>query len=795
MVAALRGRRTQQIPLVRAFQPVATRLVTSILFAVLVFGRTDPSPTTAIHPPLAQMLGSRAVLSSDLIPMPTVPSQNEDTQNVATTMVASNSYTVARNDTLWSIAESQLGDPTDWPAIAVLNLGRTMDDGRHFVDPNLIYPGWVLQLPSHGPVAPSATDVPASPSTSQTISSSLPTRSTPNRHSVSSRDHPAQPKTSAQHGHRAVSRAGAPDLPELITLGIGAIGCAVLARRSRRIRTLRHVAGHERPSGFELSDSAVDTDVLLARFGGIPALRAFELANCLLAEKLSGTDAQAGMPGFRAICVGPAGVSFLLQAPTRRAPDGFTISDNGTSWDIPHESIPPTCPHSPLFRMVLPVGEDGSGTWLVPLQPGDCLPILGEAANDLLRAAIPVQKAWTWADAVIVTDDATLVERELQWQADGIAPSVDGQQILFVGQPEQLSLKSRQRVAVVTTSNDHASDVTVLVDRHLASIHPLGKTLRPHLFDSDTARNVDELVSEPLPDSFGEQPTDPIFDGDDIDRAIAGDVPDPSISGPGIVEVRMLTTSPRLEGLRDTLPPNRARRATELVAYLALHSPDPVTSDRLRTRVLGSSDADAASKTLFNTATAARRAMGQDLLGNPLLPLGSRTGLYQVADAVTSDVQRATDLAALGGITEDPETAIALLRESLALVEGEPLANTLSGYTWWESEGHSARIAAVLINAACNLAALAIDAELFDLARWGLGQARLVDPYSEAISRAAMQVAAAAGDADHLRREWRECQRRMDDLDPGSSPSPRTERLYGELCQRLLVSSRAARHE
>jgi hypothetical protein len=52
-----------------------------------------------------------------------------------------------------------------------------------------------------------------------------------------------------------------------------------------------------------------------------------------------------------------------------------------------------------------------------------------------------------------------------------------------------------------------------------------------------------------------------------------------------------------------------------------------------------------------------------------------------------------------------------------------------------------------------------------------------------------MQVAAAAGDADRLRQEWRECQRRIDELDPGSSPSPRTERLYRELAQRVLVGA------
>ena len=147
----------------------------------------------------------------------------------------------------------------------------------------------------------------------------------------------------------------------------------------------------------------------------------------------------------------------------------------------------------------------------------------------------------------------------------------------------------------------------------------------------------------------------------------------------------------------------------------------------------------------------------------------------------------AASIAAEGSATEDPQEAMALLRAALSLVEGEPLANVLSGYGWWEAEGHGARTAAVLVHAASDLAALAVDAGLFDLAQWGLGQARLVDPYSESLSRVAMQVAAAAGDADRLRREWRECRRRIDELDPGSSPSPRTERLYGELAQRVLV--------
>ena len=248
--------------------------------------------------------------------------------------------------------------------------------------------------------------------------------------------------------------------------------------------------------------------------------------------------------------------------------------------------------------------------------------------------------------------------------------------------------------------------------------------------------------------------------------------------------------TPRLDGLREELPPNRARRAVELVAYLALHQPDVITSDRLRTRVLGSSDADAASKTLFNTAYAARRAMGVD--ERRRAPLSCRHPQRPVPGLAAGDRRRAprrSPWPRRARHRTEPDLAIAYFRAALDLVEGEPLANALSGYSWWEAEGHGGRIAAVLVDAACTLAALASDAGRFDLARWGLERARLVEPYSEALSRAAMELAAAEGDADRLRLEWRECQRRVDALDPGSSPSPRTESLYGELGRRVLVAA------
>jgi DNA-binding SARP family transcriptional activator len=717
---------------------------------------------------------------------PAVASTLSTAATASTLSTAATTYVVRPGDSLWSIAAAQLGDGDDWPAIAALNLGRAMPDGMRFVDPNRIYAGWSLQMPGlRTPVAEVTMVVPAHPA--------APLRApTPEGLPVGVPERPLVPvslhPTASEPAARPVTREGAgpgyANLPELAVLGIGAIGCAALARRSRRMRLLRQMSADEPEVAPALSARAIDTDVLLGRFAGVPALRAFEAANCRLAQALAGEPRPAGAPGIRTICVGAAGVDFWLAEPGLPAPVGFTLSPDGHAWHCAHDARSSPDLARPFLPISLPVGEDDAGTWFVPLQRGSVLPLVGPEARALWCAARPVQEAWSWADMVLITEDPGTVASEVRLQGDSHG-SPDDAPILFFGDPASLTPALAEKVSVVTLSYTPASDVTVLVDRLGASIHPLGRTVRPHLMYDDTADAVDELVS-PAPRPLLAR-----------ERRVADAPPatwptGPGVPSPGIVEVKLLTTTPRLEGLSAALPPNRARRAVELVAYLALHGEDGVTSDRLRTRVLGSSDADAASKTLFNIATAARRAMGTDAAGLPLLPPGTRTGHYRVAGEVTVDVHRAAALAAAGGAAEDPEEAMALLRAALGLIDGEPMANALSGYTWWESEGHGARIAAVLVNAAGNLAALAVDADLFELAQWGLGQARLVDPYSEAISRAAMQVAAAAGDADRLRREWRECQRRMDELDPGSTPSPRTERLYGELARRVLVGANRA---
>ncbi|HEX6887062.1 MAG TPA: hypothetical protein VF143_03060, partial [Candidatus Nanopelagicales bacterium] len=65
-------------------------------------------------------------------------------------------HVVERGESLWRIADEELGDPLRYPELFEENRGDRQPDGRHLEDPDLILPGWVLELPSDpaGDVAP-----------------------------------------------------------------------------------------------------------------------------------------------------------------------------------------------------------------------------------------------------------------------------------------------------------------------------------------------------------------------------------------------------------------------------------------------------------------------------------------------------------------------------------------------------------------------------------------------------------------------------------------------------------------
>lgn len=74
------------------------------------------------------------------------------------------SYVVRPGDSLWRIAERELGSGTRWPEIFDLNKERSFPDERRLTNPRLIHPNWILWLPgapSNGSTVPSTVEVPS----------------------------------------------------------------------------------------------------------------------------------------------------------------------------------------------------------------------------------------------------------------------------------------------------------------------------------------------------------------------------------------------------------------------------------------------------------------------------------------------------------------------------------------------------------------------------------------------------------------------------------------------------------
>ena len=236
--AALSGRHAPRLPIAGVFQPVTGRLVAAVIIACLTLaprpahpGATgtsgNPAGLTARRP-VAALVVRDATLTASVTPIPATPTTSAPdisataTSAAPTTPPASSAapttYVVQRGDTLWGIAQRELGDPLRWSEIYQLNEGRPQPGGLTLTDPHWIDPGWTLLMPT-----PAATPTAAPPAPSPTPPTSAPIA--PNHHGPDHcrlprrpspprpRLHPAQPdrrRRTARHPtpRKAATRSG-----------------------------------------------------------------------------------------------------------------------------------------------------------------------------------------------------------------------------------------------------------------------------------------------------------------------------------------------------------------------------------------------------------------------------------------------------------------------------------------------------------------------------------------------------------------------------------------------------------
>lgn len=205
----------------------------------------------------------------------------------------------------------------------------------------------------------------------------------------------------------------------------------------------------------------------------------------------------------------------------------------------------------------------------------------------------------------------------------------------------------------------------------------------------------------------------------------------------GEVRVELLRAEPLVVGLCEPLTPTLRRRGVEMLAYLAMHRHEPITGERLRTRVLTHADVDASPRTLANTASVVRRSAGSDDEG-PRLHAVTSSGLY-VTHGITSDVEVFTTLIARARQLDNADAA-PLAHQALAMVKGEPLASALRGFEWFLAEGYAARLSRDGEWAALALHHDAIANARYEMAFWALQQGLLIDPYSDVLLEASARV-------------------------------------------------------
>ncbi len=793
--------------------------------------------------PVTHEAASLSSPSASMAPVSTVPSTKGPVIAPATVApITASTYTVVSGDCLSTIALHFYGDEGAWNEIWAANANRMMADGMRFGDPNLIYAGWTLILPGlptagpteSTPTVPTPTLLPTHPPTSTlnpapradspraagqgaeggfgVPESSAPGHSegasapTPNPVSAQSRRRQtgasAPGEAGALHGESNGTEALAPVggdavagavvrwVPESAALGISALVAAAYLRRIRRRRAQARGARDDDEAVADPDPAAVRLEAHLAPFADAPVLEWLELANRHLTAALR-AEGRADPPRTRVVRVGPGGVEVFLDGAVDWAPGAFALADDGRSWRLPADADrtmlwPLACQELAWLPLLVPVGDDASGTYLLHLEPGDVVSLEGPGAPSMMAAWVQAAKSWPWAEQLGVARDAET--------AEALAPLFVGQNslderatVLFTGDPGVLSEAASKTVAAVTSSPSF-STMHVMATAEGAFIEPFGITVRPCRLDPASEAAL-EAVDAPClvreVDDGNEEPresTDEVGGGTTV-RSPA------ELLAPGRIEVRLLTFTPHIVGLSMPLPTNKAVRITELVAWLALQGPKGTTAaSMLDHGIVGATS----TKTLYNMVSAARAALGTDASGGSRLIADRGTGVYRLADDVTVDVLRFVQMAERGIDSEDPHASAELCRAALELIEDTPVGNGSGRYGWWSSMWE-ARIGRLATKAAGRLAELARH-ELIDLevARRGIEAARLTASGEQELHRVAMVLEAWAGNDVRVEREWEVACAQAEELEAGSAPSAATESIIAAERRRRLERTRAA---
>lgn len=716
-------------------------------------------------------------------------------------------YTVQPGDCLAAIATRFYGDEGAWTTIWSANADEEMPTGRRFVDPNLIVPGQQLTLPGIAPPsggAPGAASTPPAPTPPSapvdqgpadpatgaqraTSAGRAPAHGDGTTASRRKRDHQTHEERpgmarggrarhhraltlgQATHGGRAPARGVPPWLPEAIGLGVSAVVAAALARRIRRTRAKAMGARGDDEVLPDPTDQAAAAESAVTPFERSPVLDWLELANRHLTTALKARGGVDGAPSIHLVRVGPSGVELLLDEVVEWAPGEFRLADEGRTWvlgaEVDRSQLSARSEGDIAWLpLLLPVGDDKDGTYLLHVGPGEAVTVDGEGAAGMLRAWEAAVRAWPWAEQAPVAASAK--------EAADLAPLYRGQvtvtergTVAYFASPEDLGPDVAATVGAASQANAEAG-FSVVTGGELAKIEPWGVVVRASSLSPEDAEALEQATSAIMPV--------PVAEGTSVTTTTRTE-------GPAPVEVKLLTFTPTIVGLPKELPSDRMMRIVELVAWVALHAEQGTTAAAMVDQAIAGATVE---KTVYNIVASARSALGTDERGNPRMVTDRSTRVYRTSSEVSVDVLRFQAMIERGTTTGDEKEAAELCRAALDLIVDAPVGNGVGRFGWWSAQWE-ARVARLATKAARCLAELA-QAGAVDVqtARNAIGKARLAAADDEELARVTIALEHWAGNENRVDAEWESACARAERIDPGSGPNEATEALYGAIRRR-----------
>ncbi|WP_448812095.1 hypothetical protein [Agromyces bauzanensis] len=393
-----------------------------LIGAIVMMGASTTAAVAAPAEPAhaAPQSISQPAITETATPAPTSAPTAAAVETAATEL---EQRTIVPGDTLWDIAEQELGDGTRYPEIFDASAATVQPDGQQLTDPDLILPGWDVSIPgtsvAPAPVpAPTPAPVPApAPSGSGTIDTAPGAAAEHDTASEAAADIAAPAEQEAQasaeptdtglgFSNAAPEEANEADVdvtaevivddtegaddwavPAMTAGGIAGILAAGLlsalgirrALQRRRRRSGERIAMPARElADFEHELRTVETTHLMD-----------EVDQALRYLAAWGATNDQTLPELYAVRLAPDAVSLFLDAPAELPPPFLMASEDGQAWTLPAGALEGVTVEefaSPYPALVT-IGRDArEGLILIDLEHWGAVNVIGDP--ELTKAAL-----------------------------------------------------------------------------------------------------------------------------------------------------------------------------------------------------------------------------------------------------------------------------------------------------------------------------------------------------------------------------------------------------------------------